>query len=54
MNSTPDDDIGPEWLLHYDGEGIVDGNDNEIPENGHPIFCASIEEVLTDDILSAL
>ena len=54
MNSTSDDDLGPEQLLHYGVEGIVDSDDNEIGDNDRPIFCSSTEEILTDDVLSAL
>ena len=54
MNSAPDDDLRPGQLLHDGVEGIVDSNDNEIANNDRPIFCSSIEEILTDDVLSAL
>ena len=48
-----DDDLGPEQLLHYSIEGIVDGDDSEL-DNERPIFCSSTEEILilTDDVLS--
>ena len=54
INSTPDGDLGPEQLLHYGVEGLVGDDDNEIADNGDPIFCSSLEVVLTDGVLSAL
>lgn len=39
MNSTSDDDLGPEILIHYSVEGIVDGDGNEVSDNYRPIFC---------------
>ena len=53
MNSTPDDDVGPEQLLHYDVEGVVGGDGNKIVDNDGPIFCSFTEKVLTDGVLSA-
>ena len=54
MNSTSDDDLGPEILIHYSVEGIVDGDGNEVSDNYRPIFCWSTEEILIliDGILS--
>ena len=54
MNPTPDDDLGLEQLLHYGVEGIVNNYDNEIADNDRPTFCSSTEDILTDDVLSAL
>ena len=54
MNSTLDDDVNPEQLLHYNVERIVDGNDNEIADNDHPILCSSNAEILTNHVLSKL
>ena len=54
MISTPDGDQGPEQLMHYGVERVVGGDDHEIADNGDPIFFSFTEEVLTDDVLSAL
>ena len=50
MSSTPDDDLEPEQLLHFGVEGVVGGDDNEIADNGGPIFCSSTEEVLQREV----
>ena len=54
VNSTPDDDLEPEQLMHDGVEGVVGGDDHEIADNDCPIFCSSAEEVLADGVLSAL
>ena len=54
MNSTPNGDLGPEQLMHYGTERVVDGDDHEIADNAGPGICSSAEEVLTDGVLSAL
>ena len=54
MNSTLDDDLNSEQLLHYGVERIVDGNDNGIADNDRPIFCSSTAEVFTEGVLSTL
>ena len=46
INSTLDDDLNPEQLLHYSVEGVVDGNDDEMADNDCPIFLSSTAEVL--------
>ena len=54
INSTLDDDLNPEQLLHYSIEGIVDGNGDEMAENDCPMFLSSTAEVLTEGVLSTL
>ena len=54
INSTSDDDVGPEQLLHYGVEGVIGSNENETANTEDPIFCSSSEEVITDGVLSGL
>ena len=54
MNPTPDDDLGPEKLLHYGVEGIVDNYDNEVADHDRSTLCSFTEEILTDNVLSEL
>ena len=48
--------LGPEILMHYSVEEIVDGDDNEVSDNYRPIFCWSTEEILIliDGVFSVL
>ena len=53
MNSTPDDDLRPEQLLHYCVKGVFGGNRDEIGDNDGLIFCSSTHDLLKKSLQMA-